>query len=141
MKKWYLIIIGIIAIAATAGIIKILSYTSELEKSLSSEHSLNEKNLIISKESSSPDNMYKYYEYQFDNGGLGYSRLFWSVIKNDNKEHNLENGILPNGYKVIGWTENNELILEKWAPYYDSQPKYILENKSKHKGIKINIVE
>ena len=50
MKKWYLIIIGIIAIAATAGIIKILSYTSELEKSLSSEHSLNEKNLIILKE-------------------------------------------------------------------------------------------
>ena len=59
MKKWYLIIIGIIAIAAIVGIIKILSYTSKLEKSLSSEHSLNEQNLIILKESFSR-NFYKY---------------------------------------------------------------------------------
>ncbi len=55
-------------------------------EALNSEHSLIDPNLIILSDSISPNEKYKYYEYQFDKGGLGYSRIFWSVIKNNEND-------------------------------------------------------
>ena len=63
---------------------------NDLEETFKSEHELNEPNLNILSESISPNQKYKYYEYQFDNGGFGYSRVFWSVIENKENKNDLK---------------------------------------------------
>jgi hypothetical protein len=141
MKKWILIILGIILIGIIGIGIKINSDLNDVAEAFQSEHALNEPNLNILSDSISPDRKYKYYEYQFDNGGFGYSRVFWSVIKNDKNKNNLENGLIPNGYKIIGWNNNSELILKKWKPYYESNTNYELNGKGEFNGIKITIIE
>ncbi|WP_299258646.1 hypothetical protein [uncultured Aquimarina sp.] len=110
MKKWILIIGGIILIGIG---IKINSDLNDVVEAFNSEHSLNEPNLIILLDSISPNKNYTYYKYKFDKGGLGYSRIFWSVTKIDKNENELEKGLIPNGYKIIGWTDTSGLSLQK----------------------------
>lgn len=141
MKKWILIIVGIILFVIIGIGIKINSDLNNVAEAFKSEHVLNELNLNILSESISPDKKYKYYEYQFDNGGFGYSRVFWSVIKNEENKNNLENGLIPNGYKIIEWNNDSELILQKWKPYYESNTNYELDGKTELNGIKIKIIQ
>jgi hypothetical protein len=102
---------------------------------------LNEPNLIILADSISPNQKHKYYEYQFDKGGLGYSRIFWSVIENNKKENDLGKGLISKGYKIIGWNEKSELILKKWNPTSEFTNISELKSGTEFNGIKINIVE
>ena len=141
MKKWILIIGGIILIAIVGVGIKINSDLNDLEEAFKSEHSLDDSSINILSSAISPDKKHKYYEYQFDNGGFGYSRVFWSVIKNDDKENNLEDGLIPNGYKIIEWNNDGELVLKKWKPYYESNTLYELKGKTEFNGIRIKITE
>ncbi len=141
MRKWILIIIGIILIGIIGIGIKINSGLNDVVEAFNSEHSLNEPNLIILSDSISPNQKHKYYEYQFDKGGLGYSRIFWSVIENDKNENTLGKGLIPSGYKIIGWTKKNELTLQKWKPYYETNTKYVLKGRTEFNGVKINIAE
>ena len=141
MKKWILIITGIILIAIIGIGIKINSDLNEVTEAFKSKHSLSESKIRILTDSISPDQKYKYYEYQFDNGGLGYSRVFWSVIENKQNKTDLEKGLIPTGYKIIGWTQNSELILQKWVPYYETNTTYDLKTKTEFNGIKIKISE
>jgi len=104
-------------------------------------HYLADEKLIIISDSISPSGKYKYYEYQFDNGGLGRGRVFWSVTENNGLEKNLYLEKIPDGYKTKGWTINNELILEKWDPYYYKDKNVELNNGSEYNGIKIIIAE
>ena len=139
MKKWILIIVGVVLIGIIGIGIKINSDLNELVEVFNSEHSLDEPNLIILADSISPNKKYKYYEYQFDKGGLGYSRIFWSVI--EKKENDLGKGIIPQGYKIIGWNESNELILSEWNPTSELKTESELKNGTIINGTKINIVE
>ncbi|MFC4690922.1 hypothetical protein ACFO5T_10825 [Dokdonia genika] len=141
MKKWILIIAGIILIGIIGIGIKINSDLDELVEALNSEHSLKEPNLIILSDSISPNQKHKYYEYQFDKGGLGYSRIFWSVIKNDKNENDLGKGLIPEGYKIIGWNKRNELLLEEWNPTSELKTVTELQNGTIINGIKINKAE
>ncbi|WP_271855902.1 hypothetical protein [Patiriisocius marinus] len=141
MKKWILIIIGIILIGIIGIGIKINSDLNELAEVFNSEHSLNEPNLIILTDSISPNKKHKYYEYQFDKGGLGYSRIFWSVIENNKKENDLGKGLIPEGYKIVGWSDKNELILSKWNPTSELKTVSELKNGTIINGMKINIAE
>ncbi len=128
--------IGIIGIG-----IKINSDLDDLVEALNSEHSLKEPNLIILSDSISPNQKHKYYEYQFDKGGLGYSRVFWSVIKNDKSENDLGKGLIPKGYKIIGWNKRNELLLEESNPKSELKTVTELQNGTEINGIKINKAE
>ena len=141
MKKWILIISSIIFFGIVGIALKIYSDLDKITEAFNSEHSLNEPNLNILVESISPDKKYKYYEYQFDKGGLGYSRFFWAVIKNEKNLTDLKEGLIPSGYKIVGWKNNNDLILKKWKPYYESNTNYILNQQTEFNGIKINIIE
>lgn len=141
MKKWILTIVGIILIGIIGIGIKINSDLNDIAEAFKSEHTLNEPNLNILSESISPDKKFKYYEYQFDNGGFGYSRVFWSVIKNDQNKNDLEKGLVPNGYKIIEWNNNGELILKKWKPYYESNTTYELDGTTEFNGTKIKVTE
>ncbi|PPK94928.1 MULTISPECIES: hypothetical protein [Nonlabens] len=141
MKKWILIIVGIILVGIVGIGIKINSDFNDLAETFNSEHILDEPSLNILFESISPNEKYKYYQYQFDNGGFGYSRVFWSVIENNKNINDLEKGIIPNGYKIVQWNNESELILEKWKPYYETNTNYELKNNSEFNGIIINIAE
>ncbi|WP_225037312.1 hypothetical protein [Winogradskyella sp. SM1960] len=139
MKKLLLIITGVVLIGIIGIGIKINSDLNELVEVFNSEHSLNEPNLIILVDSISPNKKYKYYEYQFDKGGLGYSRIFCSVIENSKKENDLGKGLIPQGFKIIGWNNKNELILREWNPTSELQTVSELKNGTIINGIKINI--
>jgi len=141
MKKWILIIVGIILIGIIGIGIKINSDLDDVVEAFNSEHSLNEPNLIILSDSISPNKKYKYYEYQFDKGGLGYSSIFWSVIENGKKENDLGKGLIPQGFKIIGWNEKNELLLREWNPTSELKTVSELQNGTIINGMKINIVE
>ena len=141
MKKWILIIVGIILIGIIGIGIKINSALNDVVEAFNSEHSLTESDLIILSDSISPNKKYKYYEYQFDKGGLGYSRIFWSVIENRKNKNDLGKGLIPEGYKIISWNEKNELILSKWNPKSELKTLSELKNGTIINGIKINIAE
>lgn len=106
-----------------------------------SKHNKTNRNFVLLSEGISPNKKHKYYEYQFDNGGLGYSRVYWSVIENKGIGTNLFNGKIPDGYKIKGWTKINELILEKWKPYYHKKDEKIMIIGSKFNGIQIKMLE
>ena len=133
-------IIGIILIGIVGIGIKINSDFNKVAEVFHSEHSLKEASFVLISDSISPNKKYKYYEYQFDNGGFGYSRVFWSVIENIGNENDLEKGLIPDGFKIIGWTNENELILEKWKPYYNIKITE-LKNNTELNGVKITLTE
>ncbi|WP_179354706.1 hypothetical protein [Winogradskyella vidalii] len=141
MKKWILIIVGIILIGIIGIGIKINSDLDDVVEAFNSEHSLKEPNLIILSDSISPNKKYKYYEYQFDKGGLGFSRIFWSVIENDKIENDLGKGLIPQGFKIIGWNEKNELLLREWNPTSELKTVSELQSGTIINGMKINVVE
>ena len=143
MKKKTLIIIGLLLIIFIGLFLKLDSDLGKSPDTYRVEHSLNEKRLILISDSISPNTLHRYYEYHFDKGTLGYSRVFWSVIVNDSNNKNLEKGIIPNGYKSIGWNSNNELMLKKWKTYYSSENKIKieLESGSEFNGVRIIIIE
>lgn len=140
MKKWILIIIGIVLIGIVGIGIKINSDFDKVAEAFHSEHSLKGADFVLISESISPNKKHKYYEYQFDNGGFGYSRVFWSVIENNENKYDLKKGLIPDGFKIVGWTNENELILEKWEPYYEIK-KTKLKNGIELNGVKINLTK
>lgn len=141
MKKRIIIISSIILILIVGISVKINSELNKISENFNSEHSLNESSINILAESISPDKKYKYYEYPFDNGGLGYSRVFWSVIKNEKNLTDLKEGIIPNGYKIVKWKDDNVLVLKKWKPYYESNSNYNLNQQTEFNGIKIEVTD
>jgi hypothetical protein len=136
-----IIILTTIAIVLIAGkcCYNTNSKLDDLEKGFKKEHKLSDPNLIVISDSLSPDKRYKYITYKFDNGGFGYSRVFWSVLKID--EVNLDLGVLPDGYKAVGWTDLNEVIIEKREPYYGIRKGFRLETGDNFNEITIRIVE
>jgi hypothetical protein len=141
MKKWILIIFSVILTGIIGIGFKLMYDLNEITKAFHSEHTLNKPSLNMLTESISPDQKYKYYEYQFDNGALGYSRVFWSVRLDDDKSNDLKKGIIPNGYKITGWSEDSKLILQKWKPYYESKTVYELEGTTVFNNIPIKVTE
>jgi hypothetical protein len=115
------------------------SQLSELEKTFEKPHKLGDPNLIVINDSISPNKKYKYVAYQFDNGGFGYSRLWWSIIEIN--EIDLDYGILPDGYKATGWTDSNQVIIEKWKPHYGIKKEIELNTGDVFNGIPIKIIE
>jgi len=142
MKKGILIIIGVVIIGIDYFGLEIFGFSNRVkEDKQKAKYIETDKDFILISDSISPNEKYKYYEYQFDNGGLGYSRIFWSVTKNDNAKKNLFDGKIPDGYKIKGWSINNELILEKWEPYYYKAKEVELTSNSIFKGVKIIVTE
>ena|ERR1051325_6434963 len=80
---------------------------------------LTDRNFIKLDEKISNDKKHKITEYYFDIGALGFSRVFWAILPLPFEENEpLNDYIIPDGYKAISWTNLDEVILEKWQPYY-----------------------
>lgn len=140
MKKWLLIIIGIVLIGIIGIGFKINSDFDKVAEAFHSEHSLKDASFVLISDSISPNKKYKYYEYKFDNGGFGYSRVFWSVIENIENKSDLEKGLIPDGFKIVGWTNENELILKK-CESYNGIKKTELIRGMEFNGVKITLAE
>jgi|TARA_R100000541_G_scaffold58647_2_gene70176 hypothetical protein len=95
--------------------------------------------ILLNKENS-PNELYKYYEYQFNTGAFGYSRVFWSVVKANSLNPDLSKSLIPDGYHIKGWSENNELILEEWEPYYYKSEEVDLSSGMEFLGVKIIVL-
>ena len=78
--------------------------------------------------------------YKFDIGALGYSRIFWAIVPLEYHDLNLTIFELPDGYKGIDWSNNNELLVEKWEPYYNIEREIKLNNGAFFKGALIKII-
>jgi len=141
MKKRILIITFVFLIIIVGVIIKLNSEMETVAKAFHLEHSLKGNNIILITDSISPNGKFKYYEYQFDNGGFGKSRVFWSVIKNNDNKNDLNIGLIPDGFKITGWNINNELILKKWNPSYKTNQLTELKSGIKMNGVKITLAE
>lgn len=139
MKRTLQIIGVIILIGVLLLGYKINSDLNELSEVFHSKHNLKDPSLVHLDSKISPNKRFKFVEYRFDNGGFGYSRVFWSVIKNDPTINNIENGLLPDGYKAIEWTDDNELVIEKWEPYYYKDKEVELTDKNTINNIKIKL--
>lgn len=94
---------------------------------------------VLLTDSISPSGQFRYYEYQFDHGGYGYSRVFWAVTANTEEVLNLKEYNLPDGYRIIGWAGLNELQIEKWKPYYHIEEEVELKDGSIFKNVKLRL--
>ena len=83
-----------------------------------SDHFISDSTFVLLNDSKSPDGTKKFFQYCFDIGALGYTRVFWAVTPIRDTSLDLSKGLLPDGYKIIGWTDSNQLLIEKWTPYY-----------------------
>lgn len=140
MKKILAIFGGIIFIGVLILGYQIYSDLNRLKVAFQREHKLTDPSLVILDQKISPDQKFQFFMYNFDTGAFGYSRVFWSVLKNDSTIISLEKGILPDGYKALGWTEGNELILEKWEPYYYKSEEVELADTNTFNGVSLKLI-
>lgn len=103
---------------------------------------LNDEALIVLKEDISPNQENRILTYQFDTGALGYSRIFWAVLPHQfDEKKEMNDFILPDGYKAVRWSDKSELILEKWEPYYYKDKKVDLVTGDRWNTIKVIVKE
>lgn len=98
------------------------------------------RTFILIDEKVSKDSKYKLISYKFDIGALGYSRIFWAVVPYQYHDLDLRSFELPDGYKGIGWSDNNELLAEEWKPYYHIERDYELSDGDFYKGVHVKII-
>ncbi len=132
MKRVLLVISGFIIIGALILVFQLNSHSG---------NNLKDSDFVLLKSQVSPNKEFQFYEYQFDNGGFGYSRVYWAVIENDSNIFELDDGLLPDGYRIVGWTDNSELLIEKWEPYYYKDTVVDLESGNLFNGVKLILVE
>jgi len=119
-------------------IITSLLFSISCVNDYSFNHSTQDQDFALISEKISPNNEFVLIEYHFDIGALGYSRIFWAICPNEKQNKlNLKKYILPDGYKAIGWTEQNEAIVEKWEPYYYKSKNVTLTSGDIFKGVRI----
>ena len=124
-------------ILMVSGMFTLSSCDSSAEISSYTAHYKSDSSFVLLADSIAPDGSKKYFEYCFDHGVFGYSRVFWSVINSKDTNADLSEGLLPDGYKTVGWTNNRELIVEKWTPYYYKSDSVELKSGMQFNGTKI----
>ncbi len=135
--KWIYRIIGIVTLCLVIWFVVTITSLSKAFDGFSFKHELNSKNFEFIKSSLSTDSTKVYYHYMFDQGGYGYSRTFWAVVGKEDK--NLEQGILPDGYRVIGWTKDDELLIEKFDTNDYMKEAHKLQSGTIFNGVKLLI--
>jgi hypothetical protein len=101
------------------------------------KHYRTNSDFILIEDIESPNREFQIVIYNFDIGALGYSRVFWAIVPMKNINVNMAKYLLPDGYKAIGWTEQNELLIEKWEPYYYKQKEIDLKTGDFYLGVKL----
>ncbi len=96
---------------------------------------------IFLKNTLSPNGESRIIVYHYDNGATGYSRAFWAITPEKFQDYNLVEYELPDGYKTEGWTNENEIMISKWKPYYYIEEKVDIKTGDLFNGVKVKLVE
>ena len=89
----------------------------------------------------SPDGQHRILVYQYDTGAFGYSRVWWAITPNEYRNLNLADYEIPDGYKIVGWSNEGESLVSKWEPYYYRQKLGELNTGDLFKGVKVRLVQ
>ena len=89
----------------------------------------------------SPDNKHRIIEYKYDTGAFGYTRTWWAITPYKYKYVNLDKYNLPDGYIADGWSDQNEVLINIWEPYYGRKEIINLKTGDLFKGVKLLIIE
>ncbi len=89
----------------------------------------------------SPDGQHRILVYQYDTGAFGYSRVWWTVTPNEYRDLNLADYEIPDGYKAVGWSNEGELLVSKWEPYYYRQKLGELNTGDVFMDVKVRLVQ
>jgi hypothetical protein len=103
-----------------------------------------EKTFLLIEEKKSNTGKHTLLTYKFHIAGLGYTRIYWAVLPCGHLgrgKEDLSAYELPEGYMGIGWSENDELIIEEWKPYYFIGRKRDLKTGDIFKGVRIRLYE
>jgi len=96
--------------------------------------------MVILEEKISPDKKHKIVSFQMDLGAFDYSRVYWVIIPtNSDKSVPLDDYIIPDGYKAVDWNSKDEVIVEKWSPYYYRDVEVELRTGDKLNGVIVEI--
>jgi hypothetical protein len=89
----------------------------------------------------SPNGQYRILVYHYDTGAFGYSRVWWAVTPNEYRELNLADYEIPDGYKTVRWSNEGELLVSKWEPYYYRQKLGELNTGDVFKNVNVRLVQ
>jgi len=135
MKRIYILLALVIAISATA--YSLLRYFASEDP----KRYLTDNDCVVEENTLSPNKKFRLLIYRFDAGAFGDGRVFWAVTPADAINPNLFNHELPDGYQANGWTADNELIVEKWEPYYYRERLGELKDGDIFNGVKVKLVK
>ena len=101
---------------------------------------MSDPDIVVLENVLSPNKDFRILIYQFDAGAFGYSRVFWAVTPEATQGVNISKFILPDGYRAEGWTEQNELTISEWQPYYHIQDAVELRTGDSLHGVKVEVI-
>ena len=105
------------------------------------ERRVSDENFIMLENTPSPNGKFRILIFQYDTGGFGYSRVFWAITPSEFENLNLVECELPDGYRTEGWTNENELLISKWKPYYYIEKEVDIETGEVFKDVKVRLIE
>ena len=109
-KLWILLLAGGLTFAGYLALSRSLERTARVS----------DEYFILREELPSPDGSHVALGYQYDHGGLGYSRMWWAVVPKNFEQLNLAEYELPDRYRPTRWEENGVLVVETGKMYSSS---------------------
>ncbi len=134
-KKLWISSIGVAVLVALAYLLDLRYLFSETPRRIS------DPDFIMLENVPSPNQQHRILIYQYDTGAFGYSRAWWSVTPDSYQNLDLTDYELPDGYMTKGWSEQNEVLVEKWEPYYYRQKLGDLKTGDIFQGVKVRLIE
>lgn len=102
---------------------------------------ITDADLKIWRNEPSPNGNSRIVVYQHDTGALGYGRVIWTVTPANIDGLDLAKFKLPDAYRAEGWTNESDLQVSKWNPYYYLQDYRELRDGDFFNGVKVKLVE
>jgi len=134
-KKLTISSLGLVAFAGLAYFFVIRHWFSETPRRVT------DPDFIMLENTLSPNQQYRILIYHYDTGAFGYSRAWWAITPNLYQDIDLTEYELPDGYMTKGWSEQNEILVEKWELYYYRQKLGELKTGDIFQGVKVKLIE
>jgi hypothetical protein len=134
-KKLTISSLGLVVFAGLAYFVVIRHWFSETPRQVTDPDFIMLENIL------SPNQQHRILIYHYDTGSFGCSRAWWAVTPNSFQDIDLTEYELPDGYMTKGWSEQNEILVEKWEPYYYRQKLGELKTDDIFQGVKVKLIE